>query len=218
MLKALVWKESRELAPLVALAVIAELMFYFPLNMFISMNMNYSDQGRIPFVSTSLENWLLVVGGATGIALGFWQTAGELSRGTLLFLLHRPVERTTVFTAKLAVGVVLTLLVAGVPILGYALWAATPGTHASPFFWSMTTATWLMWFRLPLFYLGAYLSGLRPGRWLGSRALPLFAAPLLFLLLFIVAYGPLVTVVLTLLVELAYLVAIYLVAQSRDYS
>ncbi len=223
MLKALVWKETRELAPLVALAVIAELLFYlplnmFPLNMFVSINLNYDDGGRIPFVKTSLENWLLVVGGATGIALGFWQTAGELGRGTFLFLLHRPVDRTTVFTAKLAVGVALTLLVAGVPILGYALWAATPGTHASPFFWSMTIGTWLLWFRLPLFYLGAYLSGLRPGRWLGSRALPLFAAPLLFLMLSIVASWPLVSVALTLLVELAYLIAIYFVAQSRDYS
>jgi ABC-type transport system involved in multi-copper enzyme maturation permease subunit len=216
MLKALVWKEARELAPLVALAIVAELLFYFPTGMFFGSYSNYSNQ--IPFVSSSLQNWLLIVGGVTGVILGFWQTAGELLRGTFLFLLHRSVDRAAVFAAKLAVGVALTLLIVGVPILGYALWAATPGTHASPFFWSMTTATWLLWFRLPLFYLGAYLSGLRPGRWWGSRALPLAATPLLFMLLLVIDSWPAVSLGLTLLLELCYLLAIFHVAATRDYS
>lgn len=216
MLKALVWKEARELAPLVALAVVAELMFYFPLHMFISMN--YSSEGQIPFIGSSLPNWLLVVGAVTGIAIGFWQTSGELTRGTFLYLLHHPIERRNVFLVKLAIGVALTLLAPGVPILAYAIWAAIPGNQPAPFFWSMTVGTWLIWFRLPIFYLAAYLSGLRPGRWLGSRAIPLVAAPLLFAFIFIFAAWPIVSLVATLFVEAAYLYVILFVASARDYS
>jgi hypothetical protein len=216
MLKALVWKESRELMPLVALAVVAELLFYFPTGMFITTYSDYSSQ--IPFVSSKLQNWLLIVGAVVGVALGFWQTTGELQRGTFLFLLHRPIDRAIVFAIKLLLGVAVTLLVAGVPILGYAIWAATPGTHASPFFWSMTAATWFMWFRLPVFYLGAFLSGLRPGRWSGSRALPLAATPLLFLLMYATFPWPLLAVIVTLAIEAAYLYAIFFIAATRDYS
>jgi len=219
MLKALVWKEARELAPLVALAVVAELLFYFPANLLTQFYQNYSDySAQIPFVSSSLQNWLLVVGAVVGVAVGFWQTWGELSRGTLLFLLHRPIERRSVFLMKLAVGMALTLLVPGVPILAYAIWAAIPGNQPAPFFWSMTAGTWLIWFRLPFFYLGAYLSGLRPGRWLGSRAVPLFAAPLLFAFVYIFAAWPLVSLCATLLVEATYLFVILFVAGTRDYS
>ncbi len=178
MLKSLVWKESRELAPLVALAVVAELLFYFPTNLLAMFYNSYSDySSQIPFVSSTLPNWLLAVGAVTGIAVGFWQTSGELSRGTFLYLLHRPVDRRTVFLVKLAVGISITLLVPGVPILGYAIWASIPGNQASPFFWSMTIGTWLIWFRLPFFYLGAYLSGLRPGAGWEAGRLPCLRRP-----------------------------------------
>jgi hypothetical protein len=219
MLKALVWKESRELAPLVGLALVAELLFYFPSSLLTMFYYNYSDySSQIPFVSSTLPNWLLAVGAITGIALGFWQTSGELSRGTFLYLLHRPTEWRTISFVKLAVGTSLTLLVPGVPILAYAIWAAIPGNQPAPFFWSMTVGTWLIWFRLPFFYLGAYLSGLRPGRWLGSRAVPLFATPLLFAFLYVVAVWPVVSLCATLLIEAAYLYVILYVASTRDYS
>ena len=216
MLKTLAWKESRELLPLVALAAVAQLLFYFPTELFTGSYNSSEDQ--IPFLSSSLQNWLLIVGGAAGVALGFWQTTGELHRGTFLFLLHRPIDRATVFAVKLCVGVAITLLAVGVPIFGYALWAAIPGTHASPFYWSMTVPVWLLWFRLPLFYLGAFLSGLRPGRWIGSRALPLLGTPLLFLILYVGQIWPLTTLVVTLALEAAYVYAIFFIAATRDYS
>jgi hypothetical protein len=58
-------------------------------------------------------------------------------------------------------------------ILAYALWAATPGTHASPFYWSMTKPAWQVWFALPAVYMAAFVCGVRPARWYGSRLLPL---------------------------------------------
>jgi hypothetical protein len=56
------------------------------------------------------------------------------------------------------------------------MWAATPGTHASPFEWSMTMPVWGAWFGMLTIYLGAFLSGLRPGAWVGTRLAPLAAA------------------------------------------
>jgi ABC-type transport system involved in multi-copper enzyme maturation permease subunit len=215
MLKALTWKESRELMSLFSLALVGQLLFV------LASMVPIAPLGRgngIPFVSDPLPSALLFIGGLAAIALGFWQPAGELGRGTFLFLLHRPIDRTKVFTIKLAVGVALTLLIAGIPLFGYSIWAALPGTHASPFFWSMTTWAWLRWFRLPLFYLGAFLSGLRSARWLGSRAFPLAAALLCFMLLITLESWPLLALLATLAVEGCFLVAIYFVALARDYS
>ena len=42
---------------------------------------------------------------------------------------------------------------------------------------------WRMAFLMPLLYLGAFLSGLRPARWFGSRLFPLVAVATLLILL-----------------------------------
>jgi hypothetical protein len=110
------------------------------------------------------------------VALGFRQSAWESSRGTYLYLLHRPLGRDAVFLTKLATGVGVLLACGSVPIVLYAAWAAVPGHHPSPFEWSMTGAVWRLLFLMPLLYLGAFLSGLRPGRWFGTRLLPLVAS------------------------------------------
>jgi hypothetical protein len=110
------------------------------------------------------------------------------------------------------------MLISGLPILIYALWAASPGTHASPFFWSMTTGIWMFWSRLPLIYLGAFLSGLRPGRWMGSRGLPLAASLLAFLTVFAFGTWPWTTLFVGLLMEAWFVLTIFFVAASRDFS
>jgi len=216
MLKTLAWKESRELLPLAVLALVAQGLFFAA--PWLPLVRWSGDRGTIPFVNQSAATQLLYLAGIAAIAAGLWQTLWESGRGTFQFLLHRPVERSRVFTVKLAVGMAATLLVAGLPILIYALWAALPGTHASPFFWSMTTWAWLIWFRLPIVYLGAFLSGLRPGRWFGSRALPLAAAVLVVLFIFALEQWPLASLVATLAVETGFLLVIYRVAATRDYS
>lgn len=216
MLKMLVWKESRELLPLVVLAFVGQGLYL--LSTRVSYFGTYNDQGVIPFIDDWLPTWMLVIGSVAAVGLGFWQISAELSRGTFLFLLHRPVDRTAIFTIKLLVGIGLTLLIAGLPLLGYSWWAASPGTHASPFFWSMTTGMWLGWFGVPLFYLGAFLSGLRPGRWLGSRAFPLGASLLAFVMVFALGFWPVIALVATLLLEACFLLCICFVAATRDFS
>src|SRR5207302_1280151 len=107
----------------------------------------------------------------------------ESGRGTFLFLLHRPMTRRAIFLTKLATGAGVLLLGASLPIVLYAWWAAVPGHHPSPFAWSMTGPAWRMAFLMPLLYLGAFLSGLRPARWFGSRLFPLVAVATLLILL-----------------------------------
>ena len=73
---------------------------------------------------------------------------------------------------------------ASMPIVLYGAWAAVPGHHASPFEWSMTGPAWRLTILMPLLYLGAFLSGLRPARWFGTRLLPLVASVLCLALLY----------------------------------
>jgi hypothetical protein len=215
MLKALGWKETRELMPLVALTWGATLLLFLAVARSVRA---VAEIGTIPFISSSLPSTLLIIGAVFGMAVGYWQTLSESGRGTFLFLLHRPIERSQIFTLKLLVGISLTLLIVGLPMLIYALWAATPGTHASPFFWSMSVSAWLGWLRLPLFYLGAFLSVLREARWWGSRALPLLAAWGIYMILFGLEQWPVLLATVSLAVMACYVVVIRSVAATRDYS
>ena len=97
------------------------------------------------------------------------------------------------------------------------VWAATPGTHAGPFEWSMTWPAFLVWLLLPLFYLGAFASGIRPARWYGSRLLPLLAVGIPAWLLAILAKWWLIAAPLLLLVTLVLLSNILWEAAKRDF-
>jgi hypothetical protein len=172
-------KELRETAGIVAIGL--AFYFYFTvkamrhdlLPWFPSYGM---DHFAIPFIGSDyLTNFAWVSAGLT-IALGFRQSVGESVHSAWMFLLHRPVVWTRLIGVKLLVGVAVYLVCGAAAILAYAWWAATPGTHASPFAWSMTVPIWKVWITMPIVYLGAFLSGIRPARWTRTRLLPLAAA------------------------------------------
>jgi hypothetical protein len=132
--------------------------------------------GTIPFIDDSFTLNFALAAGALVIALGFKQALSDQAGSAHLFLLHRPVKRQTIFLTKVLVGLALYFFLAALPILVYSLWAASAGTHASPFAWSMTTQAWITWLALHLVYLGAFLSGIRPAAWTGTRVMPLAAS------------------------------------------
>jgi ABC-type transport system involved in multi-copper enzyme maturation permease subunit len=178
MWKAIVLKELRGVMPIACLAAIAYLacvanMIGYPV-FFGIMEINTND--IIPFFNDSFVNDIMCLGMVFAVALGFWQTVSENHRGTWLFLLHRPMSARKIIGAKLVVGAVVYLVVTAIAILIYAAWAAKPGHHASSFGWWMTKETWYYAFLMLLGYFGAFLSGIRPGRWFGTRLLPLIAA------------------------------------------
>lgn len=152
------------------------------------------------------------------VALGFRQSAWESSRGTYLFLLHRPLRRNTVFLTKLAVGSGVLVFCGSVPIVVYAAWAAVPGHHAGPFEWSMTAAVWHFLFLTPLVYLGAFLSGLRPARWFGTRLLPLAASLGLLVLVNALPWWWYLSLPEALVLYAALAANVCFVARVRDYA
>lgn len=182
MFQAVVVKELRETIGIALGALVAYAYLVangMGVNLLPYLNFFYVDERAIPFVGGLFPGAFVLVSGAFAMALGLRQSAWESARGTFLFLLHRPVSWGWLLGAKLLVGAAVYLLLAALPILLYGWWAATPGTHASPFFWSMTLPCWQIWVSMTAVYLGAFLSGMRPARWIGSRLLPLAAMGLL---------------------------------------
>jgi ABC-type transport system involved in multi-copper enzyme maturation permease subunit len=130
-------------------------------------------RAEIPFVQDNFVIMYVLIGAALAMTLGFRQAAWEPSQGTALYLLHLPLARRTIYLTKLLTGTGLLLACTLAPILIYATWASMPRTHPGPFEWSMTGPAFHIWLLMPLAYLGAFASGIRPARWFGSRLLPL---------------------------------------------
>jgi ABC-type transport system involved in multi-copper enzyme maturation permease subunit len=173
---------------------------------------------EVPFVGGGFTAFFTLVSVVFAAALGFRQSAWESGRGTYLFLLHRPLARAVVFLTKLVVGAGVFLACASLPIVIYGSWAAVPGHHPGPFDWSMTGSTWRLTFLLPLLYLGAFLSGLRPARWFGTRLLPLVASVAALVLLYAMpGWWPL-GLLLTVLLYGLLAANVCFVARERDYA
>jgi ABC-type transport system involved in multi-copper enzyme maturation permease subunit len=175
-MKALLFKELREVRGIAAvalvayLALVANLMGAKVLDWVLGSPRGTED---VPFVGGEFSSWFWIISAVLAVALGFRQSAWESARGTYLFLLHRPLRRDAIFLAKLTVGLGVLVVCSSVPIVVYGVWAATLGHHPSPFAWSMTVPAWESLALMSLLYLGAFLSGLRPARWFGTRLLPL---------------------------------------------
>ena len=218
MLITLARKEFRELLPLIILGVILELYLACTAT---GMRLGFFEEnsmGAIPFVSDQTSLLFFYASGGIALALALWQTMLESTRGTFQFLLHRPLERRAIFGTKLAVGGAACLFVAALPVLCYSLWAATPGTHASPFQWSMTAWAWQMCLQMPLVYLGAFLSGLRPGHWFGTRFLPLAASVSALTALQLISAWPWAILLACVAAEAGFVLVILSVGKSRDFS
>jgi hypothetical protein len=171
----------------------------------------------IPFVTDNFVTSLFPYFFLLSIALGLRQTLGESVPGTYLFLLHRPAGRTWILGVKLLVGVSVYLLCGAMPILAYGIWGAT---HSLLFEWAMTLNAWLFWLSMVTTYLLAFLTGLRPARWFGTRLFPL---AMLFVPLLIFNRGA-EDLILEILGVLWFvtgamaLMAIFFVANHRDFS
>ncbi len=218
MLKALVIKELRESAGIVAVGVLAALYVLAIVTgwRFLPFPVYWSGGEGFPFLNDGFSfSYALVIGGLA-IALGLKQSAWEAGQGVYYFLLHRPAARRFIFGTKLATGAGIVLLVGGLLVLCYAMWAATPGNSSTPFFWSMTIAAWQLCLSMLLVYLGAFLSGIRPAHWFGTRLLPLVAAAAGALFVWSSAWWWLWLISLALCAGLI-VVSIFYYAERRDY-
>jgi hypothetical protein len=220
-MKALAFKELREVLGITVIALgcyLALAVNAMGARVFDWVPVMPSGTHEVPFVGGGFTTFFTFISVVFAVALGFRQSAWESARGTFLFLLHRPLRRDSIFLVKQATGAAVLLICASLPIIAYGLWAAVPGHHASPFEWSMTGPTWRLTFLLPLLYLGAFLSGLRPARWFGTRLLPLVASILMLALLYTVPWWWTVGLPLTLLLYGSLTANVCFVGQVRDYA
>jgi ABC-type transport system involved in multi-copper enzyme maturation permease subunit len=226
MVLAIVRKELRETRAFAALALVLYLVYVSRLtgkggpllNALLGrvpgMSAGPSD---VPFVQDNLAGWYFFIGIVLALTLGFRQSAWEPSQGTALYLLHLPLPRRTIVLTKLLTGIGLLLACTLLPILIYATWAATPGTHPGPFEWTMTGPAFRIWLVMPLVYLGAFASGIRPARWFGSRLLPLVAVAFPATLVFALPYWWLIGLPLLVLVAAVLVGVILWETEARDF-
>jgi hypothetical protein len=220
-MKALIFKELREIVGLAAIALGCYLMLVFSLmraKVFDWIPGMPKGTSGVPFINEGFMTPFTFLAVLFAVALGFRQSAWESSRGTFLYLLHLPRSRESIFLVKLVTGLSVFVVCTSVPIVVYAMWASLPGRIAAPFEWSMTESAWQRVIVVSVMYFGAFLSGLRPGWWFGSRLLPLAASALFALLLgwvpwWWLAGWPMTTVVCAVLVS-----NVCYVARVRDYA
>jgi hypothetical protein len=219
MIKALAIKELREVVPFAALGLFVQLLAVAAL---IGLK-PFADwvplhQLGVPFQERVVTPPFGTVGVVLTLLLGFRQSVWESGQGTYKFLLHRPIRREVIFLTKLGTGAGVYLLCTLVPLLLYASWVGVPGHYPGPFEWSMTGFAWRLCFLMPLVYLGAFLSGLRPARWYGTRLLPLAACGLLTAFLATFAWWWPLGFLLAILTYGALVLAVCHVARVRDYA
>jgi hypothetical protein len=82
----------------------------------------------------------------------------------------------------------------------------------------MTTDCWKALGVISLLYFGAFLTGIRPGRWYGTRLFPLIAAGIVALFLEAFPPWPLVRFAAGLLVAACLAALIDFTARERDFS
>ncbi len=218
MFRAMVWKELWEVRGISLLALLAHA--YLIVAATHSGLFPFMRNIAVPFVFDQFLILVLWICVPAAIALGYRQTLGESIHGTYPFLFHRSAGRSWLIGTKLLVGAAVYLVCNMVSILGYGLWAAAPGTHAGPFEWSMTVPCWIAWFSMLVLYLGAFLSGLRPGRWFGTRTLPLVGAGLVTIVAAAIAivYHQLLGLSIVLVAVVWMIDTILSVARTQDFS
>ena len=100
------------------------------------------DPHAMPLASGSFPLSALLWGCLLAGALGLWQTFRESQARTWHFLFHRPVDRLMILRAKMLAALLVFFVAIAVPAVMLCVWAAMPGTHASPFRWSLTHRVW----------------------------------------------------------------------------
>jgi hypothetical protein len=220
-MRTLALKELREVAGITAIALAAYLALVINLmgaKVFDWVPGMPSGTNGIPFVDGEFTTVFVAIAILFAVALGFRQSAWESNKGTFLFLLHRPATRNRIFLIKLAAGGVVFLACTCLPILLYGWWANIPGHYPGPFEWSMTAPAWQLALEMSLLYLGAFLSGLRPTRWLGTRLLPLGATSLAVFSIETFSWPWLVQLIVLMVFYAALIANICFVARTRDFS
>jgi hypothetical protein len=172
-MKAMLWKELRENFKWAVLAMLGlGLAEFYGL---MERTSSYDDQAA----TLCKSSFLMVTTfgcAAVGLVLGLIQILPEQRRDQWAALLHRPVNRATIFRGKALAGILLYLLATIMPFLACLWYAATPGHFATPFVPHMVLPGIADICAGAMYYFAALFVGLRRGAWYGTRAFGFLAA------------------------------------------
>jgi hypothetical protein len=127
------------------------------------------------FVS-SMFTMTPVAAALVGLVIGLAQMIPENRSDSWGFLAHRPATRTCLFVSKAAAGVLLFVIAFDIPIVAMLAWIATPGRAPYPFDWRLAAPAVVDTLSGLAYYFAGLMTGIRHGRWYGSRALGLGGA------------------------------------------
>lgn len=174
-MRAMLWKELREnlrWAILAALALGAAEFYGLQLKQLFNYGIDTSET----LCKATFLMGTTFGSAAVGLVLGLVQILPEQRRDQWAALIHRPVPRSTIYQGKVAAGLVLYFLAAGLPFAFCAWYAATPGHFAAPFVMGMIKPGVADIAGGAVFYLAAVVLALQRGPWYGARMLALLAA------------------------------------------
>lgn len=150
------------------------------------------------------------------VALGLSQSF-ELNCRSSLFLLHMPISRKQLIQSKLFLGSTTLLLMFGLPIVMAAVAYSMPLRNA-PFYWSMTSDLWRLVVTSSMIYLTAFLCGVRPASWFGTRLLPIAGICIFVIAIQLIPYWWLIAAPLIVFVDWMLITTIVYFAETRDYA
>lgn len=172
-MKALLWKEFREnlkWALLLALLLGGGLAFVLH---------GAPGIGYDQWSTTCSDSFLTITTfgfALAGLALGFLQILPEQRKDRWAFWIHRPVSSRELFLGKVLSGTALYAMATILPLAGAFAWCAILSSSVLPFTTGMIVPGLIDALTGLCLYFAAFLTGLLPGRWYGSRDLPLVAA------------------------------------------
>jgi hypothetical protein len=157
-MKALIWKEWHEN---LKWAVVPLLILGGPMALF----------GPPGLMDFEFLQFLSLLAGLFGAALGFLQVFFESRGDRRALLLHRPIRHSQIFWAKAAAGLALYFLAMGIPFACAVVW--TWAQLDAPFNWKMALPWLADILTGVVYYFAGMLAGQRDARWYGSRGLGL---------------------------------------------
>ena len=184
-MKALLWKELRQIAPWGALMLAAMSA--------VTLGSLYSEWYRYDLTHLWSQVWVMIVFGASGaaFALGVLQTVLEVRRDQWAFLIHRGLSPTQIFLAKAGAGLSVYAVIAVAPAIIGVAWCLWNGVDQSTLTWYHALPLLISFLASAAFYFSAMLAIVWKGPWYFSRLLPLVAPALL--LFIVVGYTSEVT-------------------------
>ena len=141
-------------------------------------NSVYSPSAGASYLATGLTPLLVIVMPAIAVGFALLQIVPDLQPDKWALLVHRPLQRSTIFWGKVAAGLLLYTIAAGLSYVITLIWFAVAGAGVAPFSPGMILPGIVDILSGIPFYLAAMLAAMRLARRARSRFLCIGAAVL----------------------------------------